>query len=290
MHSVLCGQTVLYYGVNSKPVDDAVDARLKKELIKKSDKRFIIITSVVSNNTKKKNEGWLMTEKEKIRIEKNGTLYISKTGEDYLAKKIRREMIQRDSGLYEFSDLDAGANTRKVIRTGFSSTFLPLHLEGTETAYYSNGNIKSISQFRNNQLISNQNWLQNGDKYIDSIFYSADREPVYQMGSDFFHKYLLQNLYNSNFDLAQIREVVEVAWVVMENGEMAGVISLSESDDPLNLFLVKCVADLPGKWQPATLDGKAVRYFISVPLNFQHRDISFQDVELSSGSLFYNKY
>ncbi len=150
--------------------------------------------------------------------------------------------------------------------------------------------MKSISEYRNNQLISNQNWLRNGDKYIDSIFYSADREPEYKMGPDFFHKYLLQNLYNSDIDLTQIQDVVEVAWVVMENGEMDGVIALSGRSLQLNQFLVNTIADMPGEWQPAMLNGKAVRYFISVPLNFQQNEINFQELELSSGTLFYNRY
>ena len=287
--SPLGGQTTLYYGVNSRPVDEEADARMKKEIIKKSESRFIIRTSVVSNS-EKKNDGWLLTEKDKIKIENNGTLYIRKDGERFFSKKIYRKMIQREPGLYEFSDSDEDLEAGRVLRTGFSSTFLPLHLEGTVTEYHSNGNVKSISEYRNNQLISNQNWLRNGDKYIDSIFYSADREPEFKMGPDFFHKYLLQNLYNSDIDLTQIQDVVEVGWVVMENGDMDGVIALSGRSLQLNQFIVNTIDEMPGAWQPAMLNGKAVRYFISVPLNFQQNEINFQELELSSGTLFYNRY
>ena len=281
----LRAQTVYYYGVNSRLVDNADDARMKKEVIQKSETRFIIKTSVVSNS-EKRDDGWLMTEKEKIRIEKDGNLYIHKNGERYYAKKTYREIIQREPGLYEFSDSDGG----RVVRTGFSTRYLPLHLDGAITEYHSNGNVKSISKYSDNQLISNQNWLRNGDRYIDSIFYSADREPEFKMGPEFFHKYILQNLYDSDIDLTQIQDVVEVAWVVMENGEMDGVIAMSGRSLQLNQFLVNIIDGMPGKWQPAVLDGKAVRYFISVPLNFQQNEINFQEVELSSGTLFYSRY
>lgn len=285
MISKLNGQTVYYYGVNSRPVEFAEDARMKKELRQKSEIRYFLKTSVVSNSDKK-NDGWLITEKEKIRIGKDGILYIRKNAENYFSKKIHREMIKREDGIYEFSESDEG----KVLRTGFSSRYLPLHLEGRVTEYHSNGKVKSISQYSNNQLISNQNWLKNGDKYIDSIFFSADREPEYKMGPDFFHKYILQNLYNSDIDLTQIQDMVEVAWVIMENGEMDGVFILSGSYQELNQILVKTIAEMPGEWQPAILDGKAVRYFITVPLNFSHLASRFQDLELSGGVMHYNRY
>ena len=285
IYSLAGAQALYYYGVNSRPVDKPEDARVKKELIEKSDTRYIIKTSVVSNS-KKNDDGWLMIEKEQIRTGNDGILDIRKNGERYFSKKIYRKMTQLEPGLYEFSESDAGG----ILRTGFSTRYLPLHLEGFVTEYHSNGNVKSISEYRNNQLISNQNWLRNGEKYIDSIFYSADREPEFKMGPEFFHKYILQNLYDSDIDLTQIQDVVEVAWVVMENGEMDGVIALSGRSLQLNQFLVNTIAGMPGKWQPALLDGKVVRYFISVPLNFQQNTISFQELELSSGTLFYNRY
>ncbi len=71
---------------------------------------------------------------------------------------------------------------------------------------------------------------------------------------------------------------------------MGGIITLSGKSLQLNQFIVNTVAEMPGDWQPAMLDGRAVRYFISVPLNFQQLEISFQELELSSGTLHYNRY
>lgn len=280
----LDGQVNYYYAANSRLVDQAADAIVKKEVRTKSDTRYVIKTSILSDG--KKNDRWTVIEQEKINIENDGTLLIKKKGEGYIPTKIYRKMTQLEPGLYEFSESDIS----KVLRTGFSTRYLPLHLEGLVTEYHTNGNVKSISQYRDNQLVSNQNWLSNGDKYIDSIFYSADSEPEYKMGPKFFHSYLLQNLYDSDIDLSQISDVVEVGWVVMENGSIEGVITLKGRSRQLNNFLVNTIAALPGEWQPARLNGKAVRYFVSIPLNFEQIEVNFQDLELSKGVMHYNKY
>ncbi len=286
-HTILtavAGQEIYYYAANSRPVDLADDALMMKEVRTKSDTRYVIKTSILSGG--EKDDKWTMIEQEKINIENDGTLLIKKKGEGYFPTKIYRKMTRIEPGLYEFSESDVS----KVLRTGFSSKYLPLHMEGLITEYHANGNLKSLSLYKDNQLLSNQNWLSNGDKYIDSVFYSADSEPEYKMGPKFFHTYILQNLYNSNLDLTQISDVVEVAWVIMEDGSMDGVITLKGRSQQLNQFLVNLIAALPGEWQPAMLNGKAVRYFISVPLNFEHLEVSFQDLELSGGVMHYNKY
>lgn len=286
-HTILTavnGQEKYYYTSNSRQVELADDAIMMKEVKTKSDTRYLIKTSILSDGGK--DGKWTMSEQEKISIENDGTLLIKKNGEGYFPSKTYRKMTRIEPGLYEFSESDL----TKVRRTGFSSRYLPLHLEGLITEYHANGEVKSLSRYKNNQLISNQNWLSNGDSYIDTIFYSADSEPEYKLGPKFFHTYILENLYNSDIDINQITDVVEVAWVVMEDGSMDGVITLKGRSLQLNQFLVNTIAALPGDWQPAMLNGKAVRYFISVPLNFEQLEVSFQDLELSGGVMHYNKY
>ena len=55
----------------------------------------------------------------------------------------------------------------------------PLLFEGEVTEFYSNGNKKSISVYKNNELVWNKNWLENGEKYIDNIFYSVDKDLLF---------------------------------------------------------------------------------------------------------------
>ena len=167
---------------------------------------------------------------------------------------------------------------------------MPLYLEGTVTVYHPNGEIKSISEYHENQLISNENWISDGSKYIDSVFYSVDQEPEYQMGDEFFKAFLINKLAESKLDLTQIEDQVVIGWVVMETGQLAGAIALKGKSRQLNQILVNTVAELPGYWTPAMLNGKPVRYFMSIPLNFMQRNANFQDIEFSSGVMHYNRY
>jgi hypothetical protein len=177
------------------------------------------------------------------------------------------------------------------IRNGTSTVFLPLHLEGNVVEYHPNREMKSKSVYHDNQLISNENWLSDGTKYIDSVFYSVDQEPEYQLGDDFFKSYLIKSLEKSKIDMTQIEDLVVLGWVVMETGELARPITLAGKSRQLNEFLVKTITELPGYWTPALLDGVPVRYFMSIPLNFIHREANFQEIELTPGGVMhYNKY
>lgn len=274
-----------YYGSNSRPLKSETGALVLKDVRQKSDNSYIIKSYEISEE--EKNPGaWILKGRQKIKIEEDGSQIIRGKGEGVLSGKIFRKITLIKPAYYEFSESDEG----RIRRKGFSSGYLPLHLEGQVTEYHTNGNIKSISQYKDNQLLSNQNWLRNGDKYIDTIFYSADQVPEFKNGPAFFHNYLLKQLYDSEIDLSQIQDVVELGWVVMENGEIEGIVTLSGRSRQLNEFLVNTLAGMPGEWQPAMLDGEPVRYFISIPLNFEQLEVSFQEMELSSGVLHYNKY
>ena len=273
-------QEVYRYGVNSRPVNRPDEAVVIKEVKQSSEKRIVI-------RTRQKTGGeWKQVSKEKIRIQRDGTLLIYVSGDRFFPKKIYRSIHEVEPGLYEFEE----STLKSKVRSGSSLEFLPLHLEGTVTEYHPNGTVKSVSEFHDNQLVSNRNWLSDGNPYIDSIFFSADLEPVFKPGNPFFRSYLLQQLKGSKIDLNQIEDVVVIGWVVMETGKLEGTVALKGKSRQLNQFLVNTIAEMPGEWQPAELNGVPVRYFMTIPLNFMHREASFQDIEFSSGMLHYNTY
>jgi hypothetical protein len=274
------GQEVHYYGANSRPVDRIDDAVVIKEVKQLSKKRYKISTR------QKTEDVWGQESKEKIKILQDGTLRIYASGDRFFPKKIYRIIREAGPDLYEFEE----STLKDKLRDGTSTKFLPLHLEGTITEYHPNGQTKSISQFHDNQLVSNQNWLSDGTPYIDSIFFSADKAPEFKPGNAFFRAYLLQQLKASKIDLNQIEDAVVIGWVVMETGKLEGSIALKGKSRSFNQFLVKTIAEMPGDWQPAQLNGAPVRYFISIPINISHREATFQDIELSSGMLHYNTY
>ena len=283
--STALDQGLYFYGANSLPLESPEEARILKELSHKSPSRFKLTTKEKSLDDNGK-PVWSVISQEKIRIAKDSSMTIRKRESQVFPNRIFREMVRTENGLYSFSEQGSWG----LIRTGFSSRFLPLNLEGTITEYYPGGQLKSISEYHNNQLITNQNWLSNGEKYIDSIFYSVDREPKFKNTEAFFNQYILSKLSKSGMDLSQVQDQLEIGWVVMENGKLEGVISLAGSSVDLKQYMVKIIDEMPGDWEPAMLNGKAVRYFMSVPFNFQNYNTSFQDVELTPEVLFYNMY
>ena len=62
---------------------------------------------------------------------------------------------------------------------------------------------------------------------------------------------------------------------VIRSEEDIGIILLV--DDRFNTSPYRNL--LPGEWQPAELNGVPVRYFMTIPLNFMHREASFQDID-----------
>jgi hypothetical protein len=274
-------QDIYYYGVNSRRVDNKEDALVIKEVTRKTEKKYILRTFQSLDGE------WKPGPRQKCRIRDENRLFIfEKSPGRLFPLKVCREIERVGPEFYSFADATHG----QLLRKGTSSSYLPLHLEGTVTEYHPNGVVKSISQYKDNQLISNQNWLSDGAPYIDSIFYSANREPEYKMGDRFFKSYMLQCLENSQIDLSQIEDRVVIGWVVMETGKLAGIIAMEGKSRQLNQFLVQTVAGMPGGWQPAELDGRPVRYFMSMPLNFIHKEANFQDLDMTDGMLYWNSY
>ena len=272
---------IYYYGANSKPVTQLSDAVSYKEVKKKSESKYVIEKHQVKEGS------WKKVGKEKVKIGSDGNQTIHYNDNTIFSKKFYRSMEKVGPGAYLFKE----STLNGEIRNGTSTALLPLHLEGNVVEYHPNREIKSRSIYHDNQLMSNENWLSNGTKYIDSLFYSVDQEPEYQMGDNFFKNYLIKSLEKSKIDLTQIEDLVVLGWVVMENGELIGAITLTGKSRQLNEFLVKTISAMPGYWTPALLDGVAVRYFMSIPLNFMQREAKFQEIELTPGGVMhYNKY
>ena len=241
---VFAQEGIYYYGVNSKPADGEEDAISYKDVTKKSERKYVI------QSFQKSGDKWVKSIRERIKILGDGTMKIIFNDERILPERIYREMDQLGPNKYLFKE----SNLATVLRSGTSSTFLPLSLEGEVTGYHPNGEVKSISMYRDNQLVSNENWLPDGSRYIDSVFYSVDQEPEYQMGDEFFKAFLINKLKESKLDLTQIEDQVVVGWVVMETGELEGAIALKGKSRQLNDVLVNTIAELPGYWTPAILE------------------------------------
>lgn len=274
------GQELYFYGPNMRPVQDEEKALFVKEILKKSENKYVIETRVLSDTI------WKHLKRQKIRVDREGILRIRTKDNRFFPRRIFRTLSSAGQGIYTFVE----TYKKEEIRSGSSSTYLPLTLEGIVTEYYNNGIQKSVSVYHNNQLQTNQNWLPDGKPYIDSIFYSTDKEPEYLPGVAYFQSSLIQKMAEAKVNLDEYDDDIVIGWVVMENGQIDGVIPLKGKSRELNQILVESIAAIPGEWEPAVLNGKPVRYFMSIPLTIFHHEAKFQEVEYSWGVLHYNRY
>ena len=178
-------------------------------------------------------------------------------------------------------------NNDVVKRKGLTTARLPLTFEGEVIEYYKNETVKSKSIYKNNQLVSNENWLENGEKYIDNIFYSVDIPPSYDIETDNMLAHVSSKF--SQHTLIDIAGTILIGFVIMENGDLAGARIVDGIQPDLDKIAVEAVQSFPGKWKPAVLNNENVRFFCTMPINFKTADefVSFDNIYFTGGMLFY---
>ena len=108
-------------------------------------------------------------------------------------------------------------------------TFLGLDVEaGEPEVYYYAGSKKSVSMYDDNQLVWNQNWLKDGEKYLDTIFYSVDTWPEYLNGATELKTHLRDHIVSSQYYKQEMEGTVLLGFVVTEYGDLEGVYIVNE--------------------------------------------------------------
>lgn len=267
--------TVFYFGVNGA-ISDISEPEVKKEINFRAGNRILVKTF------KKDENDWQEVYKERINVQNDETWRITIKGEEF-SDLIYRKFEKENDSLYKFTDAVEG----RVKRIGFTKSKVPLIFEGNVTEYYPNGNKKSISVYKNNEMVSNENWLESGEPYIDNIFYSVDKEPLFLEGMGFFHKHLLKTFNQAQLDLSQAQGTIKVGFVVMENGTMRGIKIEDGINKPLDNLALQAFHTIMGEWKPAVLDGEEVRCFQIFPINFIYTEYDYDYVELRGGMLYW---
>ncbi len=268
--------TVIYFGPNGKlaPVTSKV---LKKEIRKKNNKKVRIRTWKLDEG----NEVLLFTEN--IKIKNSGVHDIRIKGRQFTERITRVFEVQPD-GLFRFTE----RLNEQMKRKGTTRSKIPLLFQGEVTEYYSNGKVKSVSVYENNEMVSNENWLESGEKYIDDVFHSVDREPRFLRGTDLLHEHVLKAYRDSEIDLTQVEGRIVVGFVVMEDGSIDGLRIEQGLGRELNNLAVSSMNSLPGKWQPARINGKNVRFYQLFPINFIYQQFDFDFLELKGSMLYWH--
>lgn len=260
--------TTYIFGINGKTCD-IKKPEVKKAITYVSDKDITIETSNFTDGE------WHLALSEKIKEVDENEFKIHIEGHNFSGKVVR-EFEKLDNNEYNFTD----RINKRIIRTGKTLRRIPLIFDGKVTEYYKNGTKKSVSVYKNNQLISNKNWLECGDSYIDNVFYSVDKEPIYKMGMPILHATLRDAFLNSSVDISQLQGKIVVGFVVMEDGSIDGIRIEEGLDQKLNQIALDAFLKFQNGWQPAQLNGNAVRYYQLFPINFINKEKKFEFVKM----------
>ena len=81
-------QELFFYGVNSRPLEGEEEALIRKQLIRKSEKKILIYTG------RRTDGAWKKERRESIRIRDNNRQVVLESGQDRLfPRKITRETL-----------------------------------------------------------------------------------------------------------------------------------------------------------------------------------------------------
>ena len=265
----------IYFGANGK-VESIEKAKIRKEIKYVLFKRVKVITS------KADEDNWQLLFSEKIKTIDDSTFKI-KIRSDEFSGRVKRQFEKQENGTYKFTDwLD-----EQIKRVGYSTTKIPLIFDGEITDFYPNGMIKSISQYKNNELITNKNWLPDGNPDVDDIFYSVDSGPLFEDGIGNLHQHILKTFKDSGIDVADVAGEMVVGFVVKTNGKIDGIRVVKGITPSVNAVALQSFKTLMGEWKPAKLNNKDVNYFQLFPINFIVPEYNFDYLQMKGSMLYW---
>jgi hypothetical protein len=273
-------KSVIYIGVNGKLT--TIEHAVYMQKISTKSLKTMSVRSYQLNDSK-----WEKICSEQYKKLNDSTYQVFGTGKN-IPKKTIRTFVQQSDKLWKFKDVVKD----QIVRSGFSSSLVPLLFQGQVTEYYPAGNKKSISEYRNNEMVSNKNWNENGDKYIDNVFYSVDSYPSFNPGNKALQLHVLKALKDAGVNVADIAGSVVIGFVVMENGTIDGIKVIKGLVPNLNSIIYQSFLSLNenGQWTPAKLNNQTVRYFQTFPVNFISKQLLLNSVEIRGSTLHIGAY
>jgi hypothetical protein len=270
-------KSVIYIGTNGKLT--TLDHAIYMQKIDSKSSRASVQTFFL------KDSNWEKICSEQYKKLNDSTFQIKGNGKN-IPKTVFRTFIEQPDKTWKFKDKVKGI----VTTSGYAKSVVPLILHGEITEYYPSGNKKSVSQYNNNELVSNKNWSENGDEYIDNVFYSVDTEPTFSRGPKVLQDHILKRYKDAGIDITSIYGSIVVGFVVMENGTIDGIKIMKGLGPNINDITRESFSTLLGPWTPAKLNNQKVRYFMVFPINFINKESHIDFAEMRNGILDFGAY
>jgi len=250
--------TIIYSRANNKPADKK-NATKYIEIKGNTEDGFKIL-----RYTKNENQWRLFPKKETAKFINDSTIKIITKINGNKNKTIR--IFSNLENIFYFQDFYENG---RIKQKGHTKTVLPLYLEGQISKYYKSGNIRSIEDYKDNQMIGNKNWLENGERYLDNIFNSVDIYPEYPGGINAFLKYIANNLkYPKSEKYKGIQGQVFISFVIDEQGNIASPYVVRGVNKNLDQAALEVIKSSSIKWSPGILDGNNVKVGYNIPIKF----------------------
>jgi len=269
-------ESIVYFGNNGK-LTTLPEAISMQKITAKSSRIFKI------QYYRLKDTKWEIIGAEQYKKLNDSTLQIYAKGLNYNGITFRNFSKLADES-FKFKDVSNG----RILKTGYAKSIMPLLLQGQVTEYFLSGHKKSVSEYNNNELVSNENWKENGEKYIDNVFYSVDTYPSFNPGNKEIYIQILKAFKDADIDVLDISGSLSVGFVVMENGTIDGIKIVKGLRPFINKIALNSFGTLKGTWTPAILNSQKVRYFQVFPINFIYKKRQFNYAEIDGNILQYS--
>jgi hypothetical protein len=263
--------TTYFFGPNGSLTNKS-SLRIKKDIDYKWNNKIKVTTFHFTD------EGWTKRIEETWKNTGNNT-YIIRINNDRSSSSIQRTYKETSNNRWFFTD----SIKNQIVRKGYTLNKVPLILDSMVVDYYPNGQVKAKSIYNNNQLVSNQNWLENGVEYIDNIFYSTDKFPQFSKGTQNLNKQILASLKKNGVNFSETHGRVTIGFVIFEDGRTGGYRVLESITPQINKIVINAFQNLEGEWEPAVLNDENVRFFQTFPITFSNLEYQVEFFDFYSG-------
>ena len=255
----LSGQndTIIYYSGLGRSVGPDSTALFYEKITKETRKKYLSTTFA------RQDEKWVMMYETNIKKETDSSITI--ISKSQLNQKITRFFHKTKRG-YFIRDYAGSV----LIQEGFSKLIFPVIKFGHWREYdHSTGNLKTVEEYSENQLITNRYWI-NDSEYIDDVFYLADKVAEFNGGDTALVNFITEHARYPKYAFNKnIKGMVIVRLIVMKDGTVRGIELLKKINRFLDLEALRVIKSLPDTWNPGEIENKKVNMIITVPIDFQ---------------------
>ena len=169
-----------------------------------------------------------------------------------------RIMSKTDDGKLMATDY---FKTGEVQMTGTYKSLSPEVKDGDFIWYHQNGKKKTLTNFKDNAIISTNSWDEEGVEVINV-------PPEYPGGMQALYKYIgTKFIYPKGLKPKPIG-IINLSFVIDKDGSITDITVVQSVHELLDAEAVRVLGSVP-RWKPGTQNGKAVRVKYNIPLNMK---------------------